>query len=145
MPTSTKTYVRGTCKKCGATIRVEVNGQPVERIKEALAATRGYECPGQHIELGILLDGYTWNWTPVAAIEPPTDEEFGRTLITKYGKDHLYYMGDDAIGRALDIPRLQTLRDLEHMGFGDFTNATHYYRRVDTPRMSTRFYIKQDR
>jgi hypothetical protein len=137
--------VTGTCKKCHARIRIPINGQTIENLKEVLAQTRGYECPGQHVELSTMLDDYTWDWTPVEIPDPPTDEDYGRKLITEHGRENVYYMGDDAIGTALDIPRLQTLHDLEHMGFGDFANTEHYYARHDSPRPTTRCYIKADR
>lgn len=142
---STSTYIKGTCRKCGATVRVEVNGQSVEKLKDQLLRSQPYECPGQHMELGNMLDDYEWAWTPFTAPEPPTDEEYGRSLIEKHGPDRVYYLGDDAIGKLLGIKNLNTLRDLEHLGFGDFGNAEHHYVRHDSPSHTTRFYIQERR
>lgn len=140
-----QTCIKGTCKKCGASLRVEVNGQSMDMVKERLAVIRGYECPGQHVELGILLDGYEWDWTPFSAPETPSDEEYGRSLMEQYGMDRVYYLGDEAVGRALGIKNLITVPGLAHLGFGDFGDAEHYYVRHDSPCFTTRFYIQQRR
>lgn len=141
----TKQYVKGACRTCHATVRVEVNGQSADEIKAKLAQAQPYECPGQHMELGRMLDGYDWDWTPIEAPEPPTDEEYGRDLIQKYGADRVFYLGDDALGSALGIKNLNILRDLEHLGFGEFGNSQHVYVRHDSPCHTTRFYVQERR
>jgi hypothetical protein len=143
---ATKTYIRGTCKKCGIIIRVEMK-DALDTLKQELSEPFPYECPGRHQEFGPMLSGYDWDWTPMQAEEPqlPSDEEYGRQLIEKHGKERVFYLGDPAIGEALGIKHLTTLKDLEHLGFGDFANAQHYYVRHDSPRHTTRFYIGERR
>lgn len=138
-----KTYLRGTCKKCRATLRVELDGHTAEQLRARLAEIQGYECPGQHVELSPMLDGFDWDPTPVVAEEPLSDEEFGRILVVKYGRERLFHLGQDELGKQLGIRSLHEVSGLEHMGFGEFFDARHMYERFDSPR-GARFYVQQD-
>lgn len=135
-------YITGTCRTCTSIIRVPVD-RPAEELRAAIAERQGYECPGQHVELGRLLDGYDWNWVPVEADEPPTDAAYGHELLTKY-PGRLYYLGSQELGTELGIPSLHDLKDLEHVGFGDFANHEWYFLRQDSPR-GARFYVQLPR
>ena len=139
-----KTYVKGTCRKCRATVRIEVNGQSIDEIKDGLANMRGYQCPGQHMELSAMLGDYDWDWTPFEAPEPLTDEEFGRKILEEYGRDRVFFLGNAEVGKALGIPNLNTVRDIDHIGFGYFGNREHIFTRHDSPR-GMRFYVRERR
>jgi hypothetical protein len=137
-------YVRGVCKKCAAVVHVPVGEHAIPDLQELLGVLQGFECPGQHVEFGTALEQYEWDWDPVEREAPPTDEHFGRMLIAQHGCANVLHMGKDTLGEALGIRRLQSIAGLEHMGFGDFADATHYYVRRDSP-LGTRFYVRSER
>ena len=138
-----KQYIRGVCRKCAAVVHIELRGMSVIELQDVLGELQGFECPGQHVELSTALEQYEWDWDPVEREEPPTDEHFGRMLISTHGQSNVLYMGKDALGTTLGIRRLQSISGLEHMGLGDFADATHYFVRRDSPN-GTRFYIRSD-
>jgi len=72
--------IKGTCKICGAELQVNIGDLTVEEVKEKLAARRGYECPGFHVELGAMLEGYDWDFTPFEAEPVMTDEQWVEKL-----------------------------------------------------------------
>ena len=143
--------IRTQCKKCGVTIRLDFGNltkQEALAVAEKMDCTPR-ECPGQHVELG------NWNhlWGITDAIhrgydlgegEEPTpvitDREYVENLLAE-GKEVI----DGGLNTVpeLNLPRLHDFPDLEHMGFGDFKNATHLFLRCDSPRR-TRFYSRVD-
>jgi len=139
--------IRTQCKKCGVTIRLDFGDLTKE---EALAVAEKMdmtprECPGQHVELS----GVARMWSVLDAIhraydlgegEQPepvvTDREYVEGLLAE-GKDIID--GGCNTVPELNLPRLHDFPDLDHIGFGNFRNATHLFLRCDSPRGS-RFY-----
>lgn len=142
---SAQAYVHGTCRKCGCVVHFEVNGRTPDELREQLRQTQGYECPGRHVELGPMLDGFEMDWTPVEREEPLSNEEFARTLVVKYGRERVFHLGEDALGLELGLRSLHEVPGLEHMGFGEFLEpkTCRFYQRWDSPR-GARFYVQQD-
>lgn len=144
--------VRTQCLKCGVTIKLDFGSLTKD---EALAVAEKLdqsprECPGRHVELS----GMARLWSVEQAIhraydlgegeEPPplpTDKEYVEGLLAE-GRE-IVDGGQNTVPE-LELPRLHDFRDLEHLGFGEFANATHRFVRCDSPRQ-TRFYEKVDR
>lgn len=135
-------YVTGTCKKCQATVQMELNGKSVAELQEVLGLMQGFECPGRHVELSSALESFEWDWKPVWRDAPLSDEEFGVTLVEEHGCGRVFYLGNGTLGPKLGIKSLQSVAGLRHLGFGEFASDTHTYVRVDSPH-GTRFYVRQ--
>lgn len=142
---STETYVKGRCRSCGTSVRYPMNGHTVEALQAELSSSEGYECPGRHVELGSLFDGYVWDFTPVTEPEPASDEEYGKALVVRYGRERVFHLGQDKLGASLGIRSLHELKGLEHLGSGEFIHPaeSRLYQRFDSPR-GARFYVQQD-
>jgi hypothetical protein len=130
-------YIRGTCKTCGESLRVEIGGMSPEDAAAKLKDVRGYQCPGMHVELSTMFDGYVWDMKPFEAEAPPTDEEWVKKL-QEQGLEVL----DGHHGSSLAPRNLHGMRDLKHIGFGYFESDTHLYERADSPR-GHRFYVER--
>lgn len=130
-------YIRGTCRTCGESLRVEIGGMAPEEALEKLKETRGYQCPGMHAELGAMADGYVWDLKPFEAEAPLTDEEWAKGL-QEQGLEVL----DGHHGSKLAPRNLHDMKDLKHVGFGYFESDTHFYERADSPR-GHRFYVER--
>jgi hypothetical protein len=99
----------------------------------------------QHMELS----GFRQMWQIDDAIHRAYDlgegEEPEPVISDKEYVEGLLAEGRDIIDGGcntvpeLNLPRLHDFPDLDHMGFGDFKNASHLFLRCDSPR-STRFY-----
>lgn len=141
--TEKKRYIRGTCKSCQSTVRVELGDLDTEQIRQALRDRRPYECPGggvsPHMELGDMLSGYEWSFESFEADAPMSDEEFLKTLRARH--DGVLC---GVYGKFPEVPNLHDLKDLEHMGFGDFADQQFNYHRIDSP-LGTRFYLREER
>jgi hypothetical protein len=138
------------CKKCGVTIKLDFGNltrEQAEEFCEKLDRTPR-ECPGMHCELG----GWKKLWGLSEAVhraydlgegeqelEVPSDKEYVKQLVAQ-GED--VYDGGLNTVPELELPNIHSVRDLEHLGFGDFRNATHTFLRCDSPRGS-RFYMRQ--
>lgn len=97
----------------------------------------GYECPGMHVELGKIIDGYDIDFNKVYERDPPpTDEKYVRNLQEKG-----YTVIDGGLGIVKGLKSIHDYRNLKHIGFGNFESDTHIYERADSPR-GTRFYIE---
>lgn len=132
-------FIRGTCRtpECGRSVDFAIGDLSIEEARSAMETTQGYECPGgPHVELGRMYDGYDWDFTVFEKPSTPTDEEWIDYL---HSRGHRVLSG--TAGRYETLPNLHDLRDLKHLGFGDFASAHHVYIRVDSPRGS-RFYIE---
>jgi len=68
----------------------------------------------------------------------PSDKEHVEAMLAE-GRE-IYDGGQNTVPE-LDLPSIHSVPDLEHMGFGNFRNATHVFLRCDSPH-GTRFYIK---
>ncbi len=139
--------IRTQCKKCGVTIKLDFGNLTKE---EALAVAEKMdcaprECPGMHVELGGWKTLYDLDNAIHRAYDLGEGEEPEPVITDKEYVDKLLAEGRDVIDGGLNtvpelnLPRLHDLPGLDHMGFGDFKNATHLFLRCDSPR-GTRFY-----
>ncbi len=139
--------IRTQCKKCGATIKLDFGELTKE---EALAVAEKMdhtprECPGMHVELG----GWNQLWGITDAIHRAYDlgegEDPEPVMTDQAYVEKLLAEGKDVIDGGLNtvpelhLPSLHDFPDLDHIGFGNFKNATHLFLRCDSPR-GTRFY-----
>lgn len=132
-------YIKGTCKtlECRATVNFAIGGMTLEEVKARLGKRRGYECPGgPHMELGLMMDGYEWDFTVVEKPAPPTDEEW----VDRLGQSGYRVLCGDR-GRYPEFTNLHGLGDLRHVGFGSFESDTYRYERRDSPS-GTRYYLE---
>jgi hypothetical protein len=130
--------IQGKCKKCGETIKIEIGDLTLDQFKERLAARVGYECPGRHCELSPMIGDFEWDWTPFEVPTPRTDEQYLEELRAIYPDCRIFILGSEMQG----VPHLTQLKDLRHIGFGEFDSETHSYARFDSPRGSRRFYVE---
>ena len=145
--------VNTQCKKCGVTIRLDfgdmIKQEAIERAEEIDRTPR--ECPGGHVELSGM---GTVCWGIQEAIhrcydlgegeEPEpvmSDKEYVEALLAE-GKE-IYDGGLNTVPE-LNLPSIHEFRHLEHMGFGNFQNATHLFLRCDSPS-ATRYYQRVKR
>ena len=142
--------IRTQCKKCGATITLDFGSLTKE---DALAAAERMdctprECPGWHVEFGgwknlYGLDDAIHRAYDLGEGKAPapviTDHEYVEQLLAE-GKDII----DGGLNTVpeLNLPRLHDFAGLDHMGFGNFKNATHLFLRCDSPQ-GTRFYTRE--
>jgi hypothetical protein len=116
-------------------------------LKQAqVAVTKGmYSCiPGRHVELGPMSDYLTIDWMSLdeKADERPTDEQYGKDLVVKYGVENVFYLGGDETGKAVGVKCLQGINDLAHIGYGEFKDDKFNYSRHDAPMNGCRFYVR---
>lgn len=55
-------FALGKCKKCGEIVIFDIGDITVNKAKEALSKMRMGECPGMHVEIGMITDYYEINW-----------------------------------------------------------------------------------
>lgn len=138
--------VKASCRKCGETFDLNIGENSREEVENLLRQQRTVNCPGQHVELSGPLDYWELHWDQVGEREePPSDEEYGQKLVEEKGRENVFYMGDKSIGELLRIPSLHEIKGLDHMGFGEFADAQHWYTRYDSPKGTTRFYVRSAR
>ncbi len=137
-------YVKAICKKCGEDLKLEIpKGATVEQFRDLLANRQSFECPGRHQELSGPLNYWTVDWSAVYdGVDPQSPKEYGRELIKKHGKENVFYLGDKKRIPRLGIKPLQSVPDLNHLGFGEFGNDAADYIRYDAPDGSIRFYVR---
>lgn len=130
--------MKGICKKCGIEVHFNIRDLEPEEVKERLEKMDiGYECPGMHVELSRIIDGYDIDFSKVLEREePPSDEEYVKSLHEKG-----YTVIDGGLKTVTGLKSIHDYKDLKHIGFGNFESDTHIYRRADSPR-GTRFYIE---
>ncbi|MBE0556378.1 MAG: hypothetical protein IH628_04015 [Proteobacteria bacterium] len=142
--------IRTKCKKCGATIRLDFGNLTKE---EALAAAEKMdrtprECPGMHMELGDFRQLWSLDDAIHRAYDLGEGEEPELVITDKEYVEKLLAEGRDVIDGGLNtvpelhLPRLHDFPGLDHIGFGDFKNATHLFLRCDSPQ-GTRFYSRE--
>ena len=139
--------IKTKCKKCGVTIKLDFSDLTREQAEQFCAELdrTPRECPGGHVELC----GFRYLWSIDDAIhraydlgegEPEidvlSDKEYVEQLVAQ-GED-IYDGGLNTVPE-LNLPSIHSVRDLVHLGFGDFKNATHTFLRCNSPR-GTRFY-----
>ena len=136
-------YIRGVCKTCGETLRVRIGDMDTNQARDTLRKIRPYECPGggltPHQELGDMLSGYDWDFTPFEDEAPMTDADYIDRL---QGVGYTVLSGRR--GNHPELPNLHDIPGLRHAGFGDFEDDSHYYERADSPT-GTRFYIQREK
>jgi len=139
--------VQTECRKCGVTIKLDFGNltkEEAEQVAENMDRTPR-ECPGGHVELCGLLQ--LWSIDDAihraydlgdgeSELNVPSDKEYVQELLAR-GED-IYDGGLNTVPE-LNLPTIHSVRDLEHLGFGDFRNVTHTFLRCDSPR-GTRFY-----
>jgi hypothetical protein len=133
-------FITGTCRTCGYILRLP--GIPLDSSRARLDQVWTYPCPGGHRMTGRLLDGYEWDWIPSTPEALPTDEEYARGLVSKYG-NLVFHLGDGlhefGINDILAAPGLEKLKS------GELCDAHHWYLRHDSPRQTTWFFVKRER
>jgi hypothetical protein len=138
--------VKTTCNRCGASFHIDLGTMTraeAEAMFRKLDAT-SRQCPGGHVEFGgfyamwNLEDALhrTYDLGETVELNVPSDEEHVRTLLEE-GRD-IWDGGANKVPR-LDLPSIHGLPGLKHLGFGEFANDTHIFKRCDSPR-GTRFY-----
>lgn len=77
--------LKGTCKGCGCTIKLDIGNKTLDEVKESLGKQDGFSCPGHHVELNSPYPHY-WNIDEWELIEgsAPTDEEVLAELKKKF-------------------------------------------------------------
>jgi len=144
--------IKTTCKKCGVTINLDfgnLSREEAEHVADQMDRTPR-ECPGGHVELC----GFRDLWSIDDAIHHAYDLGEGETkLNVPSDKEHVeallaegreIYDGGQNNVPELGLSSIHSVRDLEHIGFGNFRNATHVFLRCDSPH-GTRFYEKRIR
>lgn len=131
--------IKGVCKKCGTVLQVGIGDDTIEEVRKQLKDRRAYECPGMHVELGRMYDGYDWDFTVFEAEPVMTDAEWVKEL-QELGSV-VIDGGSNTVPKA-NLKSIHSAKDLEHRGFGYFYNSTHEYDRADSPR-GTRFYVER--
>lgn len=138
-------YVQAHCNECNEKFKFDIGERTPEEVREALQAQKTFTCPGRHVELGGPLNYVTVDWENVVVCDPPmSDEEFGGSLIKEFGKEKLFYLGDEETGKRLGIQSLHSMKDLQHIGFGEFRSETSIFARMDAPS-GFRFYVATPR
>jgi hypothetical protein len=139
--------IRTKCKKCGVAIRLDLGELTKDEALAAVAKMDGVprECPGQHVELGGWRELYDLDDAIHRAYDLGEGEEAEPIITDKEYIEKLLADGKDIVDGGcntvpeLNLPRLHDFHDLDHVGFGNFKNATHLFLRRDSPN-STRFY-----
>lgn len=73
------------CKKCGETSKLDTCGKSREEVEKWLNESNGgFQCFGNHVELGSRADYWTLDWNTVEEGHAPTEEEFIKDLNSKY-------------------------------------------------------------
>lgn len=144
--------IQTTCRKCGVAIRLDFGSLSKE---EALAVAHRLdnepcECPGSHCELS----GMAQLWSVREAIRRLYDLDEGEeaqpvesdeTFVSRLvAQGNAVYDGGLNTVPQLRLPSIHEVRDLEHVGFGNFANATDVFMRRDSAQ-GTRFYVRQPR
>jgi hypothetical protein len=132
--------ITGTCKTCGYILRLPA--EPLPGAQARLDHNWTYPCPGGHRAHGRLLDNYAWDWIPTGS--KPSDVAYGRSLVTRYGADAVLFLGIDR-HTSLGIKNIFSVIDLERRTSGQLCDANSWYLRHDSPRRTTRFYVKLPR
>lgn len=57
----------------------------------------------------------------------------------------VYHVGSEEDGNALGLKQLQSLPNLQHVGFGDFIDELYYYRREYNSNGHGRLYVQTNR
>lgn len=130
--------IKGVCRKCGAVLQVKIGDLTPEQVKAKLRKRTGYHCPGYHVELGNMYDGYDWDFSVYESAPVMSDEEWIRKLQSE---------GTTVIDGAREFPFLKSIHDipdLKHIGFGYFESRSCIYERADSPR-GTRFYTETEK
>jgi hypothetical protein len=134
-------YLKAHCNKCGQDFKFDIGEKTPEQTKETMEAQKMFTCPGRHVEISGPLEYVTVDWANVVVADPPmSDEAYGGTLIKEFGKERLFYLGDEETGKKLGIESLHSLKDLRHIGFGEFQSDTSTFARHDSPS-GFRFYV----
>ncbi len=134
-------YLKAHCNKCGEDFKFDIDEKTLEQAKETIEAQRTFTCPGRHVEISGPLEYVTVDWTNVIVADPPmTDEEYGRSLVKEFGKERLFYLGGEETGKKLGLESLHSVKDLRHIGYGEFQNDASIFARHDAPS-GYRFYV----
>ena len=128
--------IKGVCRKCGISLQVNIGDASIDEVKDYLARRDGYECPGFHVELGSMLEGYDWDFTPFEAEPVMSDEDW-----VKHLQDQGMTVIDGGQKKVPGLKDIHSVPDLRHVGFGFFESKSHKYDRYDSPR-GTRFYVE---
>lgn len=142
--------IKTQCKKCGVTIKLDFGNLTRD---EALTAaekmdTTPRECPGRHVELGGWKNLYDLDDAIHRAYDLGESEEPTPIITDREYIEKLLAEGSNVIDGGcntvpeLHLPHLHDFPSLEHMGFGNFKNATHLFLRCDSP-CGTRFYTRE--
>ena len=136
--------VKAVCTKCKNDVTVDIGEMTIEEAK--ISVTKGmYSCSvGRHIELGPMSDYLKFDWSSLEAKvdDAPTDIEYGKELVGSHGQENVFYLGSEETGKAVGVPSLHTLNDLDHIGFGEFRSEGFLYSRHDSPLGGMRFYVR---
>ena len=144
-------HVETTCNKCGEKFHIDLGDMSREMAEKAFRKldNTSRQCPGHHVELS----GWYQLWNLEDALhraydlgettdlDIPTDEEYVRELLAQ-GKD-IVDGGSNKIPH-LKLPSIHDESNLNHLGFGDFSNETHLFSRCDSPT-GTRFYERLEK
>lgn len=135
------------CNKCGTRVKLdlgEMTRYQAEQAFERLDRNGGH-CPGHHVELG----GFRRMWSlddvlhrvyDLGEFEAeagiPDDRAYVEELLSQ-GK--VIFDGGAKTVPELELPSIQSVTGLTHLGGGEFSNHTYIFYRCDSP-FGTRFY-----
>jgi hypothetical protein len=73
-----------SCRKCGESSRLDTCGKSREEIEKWLKQDGGFQCFGNHVEIGSRSDYWTIDWESEVEGHAPTEEEFLQELKSKF-------------------------------------------------------------
>ena len=120
---------RYECKKCGAVLRLQGTKEQVE----AWLDQKFFDCPGRHVEITSPRNYLTFVEAVEITEKPKTAKEILQGLMERYGDhnpENWLHLGSIEKAKELGIESLNSVKGLEHTGFGDFAGGGYEYRRV---------------
>jgi hypothetical protein len=144
-------YVETTCNKCGEKFHIDLGDMSKEEAQTNFRKLDDSprQCPGHHVEFG----GWYQLWNledalhraydlgETVELDVQSDEDFVRELLSD-GRTILD--GGCKKLEHLKLPSIHDQQNLNHIGFGNFTNDTHVFTRCDSP-IGTRFYERVEK
>ena len=126
-------YVTGSCRKCGATIKVVLGELTTEEARKKLEGIQMFECPGHHVELSGPLGYWEIDWQAVHEDDAklPTDEEWLAEKRERYEHvvitQELDSVVDKVVGFSMGLCIVMRDGQKEYVDFADSPSGKRYY------------------